>query len=92
MPQKKSAAKALRRSRKRFERNRAMKRKIRMLRKGVQKALVIRKIDKALELFRAFQKAVDKASKAGGFMKRNTAARYKSRLLHAISQVTHQKS
>jgi len=87
MPQKKSAAKALRKSRKLFSRNQSLRKKIKDIRKKAERALLKKQPDVALDLFRQLQKVVDKASKASGFMKQNTVARYKSRLAKKIRRI-----
>jgi len=88
MPQKKSAEKALRRDKKRYERNRITSKKIKDLRKQAEKAIISKQADTALELYRKLQKLLDKVSRSGGFMKKNTAARYKSHLLKKINALT----
>ena len=87
MPRKKSAFKALRKSEKRFERNHLMRKKIKDLRKKALREIEQKKKDAAMAVYREFQKVVDKASKAGGFMKKNTVARYKARLLKRINAI-----
>ena len=79
MPQTKSAAKALRQSHKHHERNLALKKKIKDLRKKLEKLTTGGKPDTMKQLLVGLQKGVDKASKRGGFLHRNTAARLKSR-------------
>ena len=89
MPQQKSAAKALRKSLKQYARNSAIRKKIKDLRKKALRAIAARERDAALDIYKQFQKTLDKASKARGFMKQNTAGRLKSRLMakiHSLSQ------
>ena len=88
MPQKKSAAKALRQDLKRYDRNRIVRKKIKDLRKKAQKALIDKKTDEALKIYHTLQKALDKASKSGGVMSQNTASRYKSQLKKKIDAVS----
>jgi len=88
MPQKKSAKKALRQSAKRYDRNKVIRRKIKDLRKKAEKALSEKKSADAVKIYTTLQEVVDKASKAGGYLNRNTASRYKSRLLKKINAVT----
>lgn len=87
MPQKKSAYKALRKSGKRQTRNQIAKKKIKDLRKKAEKLLTEKKKDDALKVYVQLQKALDKAAKAGGFMKENAVARYKSRLSKKIASL-----
>lgn len=80
MPKQKAAFKSLRKSKKLQARNAAAKKIIKDLRKKALKRAAEKKFDEAVELLKKLQKAVDKASRAGGFMKQNTASRIKSRL------------
>lgn len=84
MPQKKAAYKALRQDAKKYARNRNLLKKIKDIRKKADKFLAEKKIDEVKSLYQTLQKSVDKASKSGGFMKPNTAARYKSQLRKKI--------
>ncbi len=89
MPQQKSAAKALRKSLKQYARNSAIRKRIKDLRKKALRAIAAKQRDAALDIYKQFQKTLDKASKASGFIKKNTAARLKSRLMakiHALSR------
>jgi len=88
MPKKKSAFKALRKSSKQQDRNRDLRKKIKDIRKKAERAVFKKDKNTALDLYRNLQIAVDKASKIRGFMKRNTAARYKSQLAKKIKQIT----
>jgi len=80
MPQKKAAFKALRQDVKRNERNKVARKVIKDLKKQAEKLIAANKKDEAKVVFVKFQKAVDKAAKAGGFLQANTASRYKARL------------
>jgi ribosomal protein S20 len=85
MPQKKSAAKALRQDQKQYIRSRLIKRKIKEIRKKAGKALRAKNLEESKKLYQDLQKAVDKASKSGGILKKNTASRYKSQILKKIN-------
>lgn len=87
MPKQKAAFKALRQTKKHTERNRTLRKKIKDLRKKAERALIAKKLDEVKAIYVDLQKAVDKASKTGGFLSRNTAARYKSRLLRKVRAV-----
>ncbi|MBL7141757.1 30S ribosomal protein S20 [Patescibacteria group bacterium] len=79
MPIKKSAAKALRQSRKRAERNTEVKANINWLRRQFLKAVAEKNKKKATDFYLKLQKALDKAAQKG-ILKKNTVARGKSRL------------
>jgi small subunit ribosomal protein S20 len=79
MPIKKSAKKALRKEKKRQERNLRYKRKIKEIRKQIKKLLAEEKKEEARKLLPSFYKAADKAAKVG-VIKKNTAARMKSKI------------
>ncbi len=79
MPTSKQAAKRLRQSIKRAERNLEKKRHIAYLLRHAKKNIEAKDRDKAWEFVLQFQKAVDKASKT--FIHKNKAARMKSRLM-----------
>ena len=82
----KSAKKELRKAARRrvfnLRRKRAMKRIIKEVRKLIEE----KQKEKALELIPALYKAIDKAAKRG-VIKKNTAARKKSRILKAINSL-----
>jgi ribosomal protein S20 len=80
MAKKKAGLKALRKSKRLADHNRSLKTKIKDLRKKAMKQITANKADTAMAAYRELQVAVDKASKHNGFMKKNTAARYKSQL------------
>ncbi len=87
MPIKASAKKALRQSIKRGRRNLLAMSELHSLRVKFRKLSTENKLKEAGELARLLGKKLDKAF-AHGVMKKNTAARYKSRLmkkLHALS-------
>jgi len=79
MPIKKSAAKALRQSKKREERNKVHKAGIDWLKRQLTKSLADKNKDKSADFYHKIQKAFDKAVQKGA-LKKNTAARKKSRL------------
>ena len=83
MPITKSAKKGLRQSIRRRARNLIYKNKIKTLVKEVQKLVSQKKIDEAKELLPQVYKILDKADKAG-VIKRNTAARKKSRITKSV--------
>ena len=78
MPNTKSAAKALRQSRKRALRNKRAKDNIAYLKRQIRKALTGNDKTKAQEWFLKLQKSVDKAVQHG-ILKKNTGSRIKSR-------------
>lgn len=81
----KSAVKANRQNIKRREHNRALRSKLRTGLKAIRKALDAKDIDGAKELLTGTQSLVDKMA-TKGIIHRNTAARYKSRLVARISK------
>lgn len=83
MPIKKSAKKALRQTKKRTIRNIKRKRTAKDLIKEALKAVEAKQVDKARDLFKKVQQAVDKAVKTGA-IKKNTANRKKSRLAKKV--------
>lgn len=90
MPIKKSAMKALRQSQKRAERNKVIKDSITYLRRMTRKAIEAGDAKKAQELAKDVIKSVDKAVQ-NGVMKKNTAARVKSRLAAKLKTLTGDK-
>jgi small subunit ribosomal protein S20 len=78
MPTSKSAAKRLRQSRKRHQRNVAEKNKLRTLRRQFDESLRTGNRDEMETRFRAYCSELDKAVKRG-ILKKNTASRHKSR-------------
>jgi small subunit ribosomal protein S20 len=86
MPQTKSAAKRLRQSIVRQERNRSTRRAIRSQIRKVRDAIVAGDVALAQTEFRAAVVKLDRAA-AGKVIHRNSAARTKSRLAAAIKKV-----
>lgn len=84
MPNLKSAQKALRKSKKRTIRNKAVKNKIKLLTKRTRKNAQAKQIDQAQDYLHQAQKALDKAAKVG-IIKKNTANRTKSRLAKIVN-------
>lgn len=84
MPITHAAAKALRQGAKLRRRNVAEKEAINKLIKQAHKALAAKKTDVAADAARKAGKAIDKAV-AHGILKRNTAARLKSRLTKKLN-------
>lgn len=84
MPNKQAAKKALRQSIKHREYNVAIKESLRKLVKQVRKAVVAKKADEAATALRAAGKALDKAAQKK-VIKKNTAARLKSRLAASVN-------
>lgn len=79
MPIKRSAAKALRQSKKRELRNKKIKAGVNWLRHQFLKAISSKNKKKAADFYIRMQKAIDSAVQKG-VIKKNTAARIKSRL------------
>jgi small subunit ribosomal protein S20 len=79
----KSAKKAWRQSLKRKARNLIYKTKIKKLIKEVRSLVLAKKIEEAKKLLPQVYKILDKAAKVG-VIKKNTAARKKSRIAKAI--------
>jgi len=84
MPNTKSAKKELRKSKLRTIRNRRTKNTVKSLIKKLEKALTREDKKGSGELYRQIQKALDKAAKKK-IIKKNTAARKKSRLMKKIN-------
>ncbi len=81
----KSAIKANRQNVKRREHNRSLRSKLRTGLKAIRKALDAGEIEEAKKMLGATQSLVDKmASK--GIIHKNTASRYKSRLVARVSK------
>lgn len=85
MPIKKSAKKALRQAKKRTLRNKNITRNIEYLKKKALKAIE-KKEKEAGKLIHDFSKSVDKAVQKK-ILKRNTAARLKSRMMKKFNKV-----
>lgn len=86
MPITKSAKKALRKSEKRRKRNLEVKRKIKKLLKEVKSLISQKKIEEAKLLLPKIYKVLDKAAKVG-IIKKNNAARKKSKIAKLISKL-----
>jgi len=86
MAQHKSALKALRQSKKRYLYNKKIKQNFNYLEKKLKKAILAKNIDEAKNSYRQFQKAIDKAWQKK-VIKKNTAARKKSRLAKKINNL-----
>lgn len=84
MPITKSAKKRLRQSLKARRRNLRRQRKIKSLRKEIQKLIKAKKIKQAQELLPEFYKACDKAAKT--FWHKKKAARVKSRMTSFVNK------
>jgi len=85
MPIKQAAFKALRQAKKRTLRNRKVKIGIEKLLKSARKSAIAKKAKEAEELAKKAIKAIDKAAQKK-ILKKNTAARMKSRLLAFIKK------
>ncbi len=86
MPNLDNAKKALRQSDKRAARNKVVKAEIKSLRVKLRKAITAKKLDEALEAAKIVSKKLDKAL-ARGIFKKNTVARYKSRLMKKVNSL-----
>ncbi len=84
MPNLQNAKKALRQSEKRAARNKVVKAEIKSLRVKLRKAITAKKFEEALEAAKTVSKKLDKAH-ARGIFKKNTVARYKSRLMKKVN-------
>jgi small subunit ribosomal protein S20 len=87
MPIKRAAMKALRQTVKKTERNRQVKESLEYLRRMSRKAMEAKNAKEMKELASKIVKAVDKAVQQG-IVKKNTAARIKSRLMKNLSKVS----
>lgn len=86
MPIKKSAAKALRQSKKRAQRNQLIKNELDFLSRKLTKALTDNKLTDAQDWAKKLAKKIDKAVQKN-ILEKNTAARKKSRLMKRINQL-----
>ena len=86
MPNTKAAKKYMRVTAKNTSENNAKKREFRSATKKVLELVKEKKLDEAKNAFVAAQKAIDKAAKTG-VIKKNTAARKKSRLSRRIKNL-----
>lgn len=84
MPIKKSAFKALRQSKKKALKNKKVKSDIEALVRRVRKAVLSKDSTQAQDWLKQAIKKIDKASQKG-IIKKNTAARKKSRLTKAVN-------
>ncbi len=91
MPITKSAKKALRQNERRRKRNLLYKSKIKELRKKIRKLVEQKNIKETEKLLPLYYKAVDKAAKEG-VIKKNSAARKKSRITKFIQKQTQEKT
>ena len=86
MPIKESAKKALRQSKKRRLLNLARKKAVKDATKKIMKLIASGAKDEAKKLISFAYQAIDKAAKSG-VIKKNTAARKKSRLMKMINKI-----
>lgn len=86
MPITKSAKKALRSSARKKEFNLARKDALKTAVKKMRKLIAENKTDEARKFFPEVQRIIDKAAKHGGVLKKNNAARKKSRLIAALKK------
>lgn len=84
MPILENAKKAMRQSAKRAKRNKLVQDELHSLRVKLRKAIDSKKIDEAKELGKTISKKLDKAL-AKKMFKKNTVARYKSRLMKKVN-------
>lgn len=84
MPVTHAAAKSLRQSKRRAAKNAAVKVQLRYLLKQTRRAVSAKSVDSARSFFAKTIKAYDKAVQ-NRIVKRNTAARIKSRLAHQVN-------
>jgi small subunit ribosomal protein S20 len=87
MPNKQAAKKYLRQSEKRALKNRLAKNKIKSQLRKCRKNIEANKIEELKENTKKAIKLIDKASQKG-LLKKNTAARKKSRLMKKINAIT----
>ena len=91
MANKQAALKALRQSQKKAERNKAVFAQIRDLRRHFRKAIESKDASQAAELSKKITVAFDKAAQKG-IIKKNTAARKKSRMMKKLNALNAAKS
>lgn len=87
MPNLRNAEKALRQSKKRAERNKVVKAEIHSLRVKARKLVDAKKLSELTEVVRMIGKKLDKAAQKK-VLKKNTVARYKSRLMKKVNALT----
>jgi len=85
MPIKHAALKQIRKDRKRQEHNQAIRSELKTLTKRLATLLGTQRLDEAREFIRLVAKKYDRAA-SSGIVHRNTAARYKSRLMRRLNQ------
>jgi len=86
MPRIKSAKKALRQNARHREKNLAKIKPMKKLIKEIGQLIVAKKKDETIKLLPKVYQAIDKSAKAG-IIKKNTAARRKSRLTKLINKI-----
>lgn len=84
MPNLENAKKALRQSEKRARRNKLIKAELKSLKVKLRKLITAKKKPEATETARLLGKKLDK-SLARGTLKKNTVARYKSRMMAKLN-------
>ena len=84
MPNLANAKKALRQSKRHAEHNKIVHSEIKSLKTHIRKALADNKLEDAQKLIRDLTKKIDKAA-GRGIIKKNTAARVKSRTMKKIN-------
>lgn len=87
MPIKHAALKQLRKDRRRRQRNQAVRSELKTLTKRLLALLAARKLDEAKTLIQVLASQYDHAA-SKGVVHRNTAARYKSRLMRQLNRST----
>lgn len=86
MPNLASPKKELRKSKKRYQANLRVRRRLVEWRQKIQKLIDVKEKDKAVKAFSSYTKLVDKAVKNKVFHP-NKAARYKSKFQKAINSI-----
>ena len=87
MPTQKASWKDLRQSKKRHERNVAVKSELKTLEKNFEKTLSLKDKAQAKNAYTALTSKLDKAA-SNNTIHKNTASRKKSRLMKALSKLT----
>ncbi len=90
MAHKHAAIKHLRQTKKRTEQNVKVKKSLSYLRKAALKAVTKKDEKEAIKLYTEFQKAADRAARKN-IIKKNTAARKKSRILKQVQYLSEKK-
>ena len=91
MPNLENAKKAIRQTDKRTDRNKVLKAEIHSLRVKLRKALNAKEVTVVGELASTIGKKLDKAS-GKKILKKNTVARYKSRLMRKVNTLKNAKT